>query len=36
MVEGTDWRIPQLQLRYAGHWAPDVQALIDQQDTETG
>ena len=25
MVEGTDWRIPQLQLRYAGHWAPDVQ-----------
>ncbi len=29
MVEGTDWRIPQLQLRYAGHWAPNVQALID-------
>jgi hypothetical protein len=28
MVEGTDWRIPQLQLRYAGHWAPKVQALI--------
>ena len=28
MVEGTDWRIPQLQLRYAGHWAPEVQALI--------
>jgi len=29
MVEGTDWRIPQLQRRYAGHWAPDVQARID-------
>jgi uncharacterized protein len=29
MVEGTDWRIPQLQRRYAGHWAPRVQALID-------
>ena len=29
MVEGTDWRIPQLQLRYAGHWAATVQALID-------
>jgi SET domain-containing protein len=29
MVEGTDWRIPQLQLRYAGHWAPAVQSLID-------
>ncbi len=29
MVEGTDWRIPQLQRRYAGHWAPRVQRLID-------
>lgn len=29
LVEGGDWRIPQLQLRYAGHWAPDVQRLID-------
>jgi SET domain-containing protein len=29
MVEGTDWRIPQLQRRYAGHWAPHVQRLID-------
>ena len=29
MVEGTDWRIPQLQRRYAGFWAPAVQALID-------
>jgi hypothetical protein len=29
MVEGTDWRIPQLQRRYAGRWAPAVQALID-------
>jgi len=28
MVEGTDWRIPQLQQRYAGRWAPAVQELI--------
>lgn len=28
-VAGDDWRIPQLQKRYAGHWAPDVQKLID-------
>lgn len=30
MVEGSDWRIPQLQQRYAGHWAPHVQQLIDE------
>ncbi len=29
MVEGSDWRIPQLQRRYAGRWAPHVQRLID-------
>jgi SET domain-containing protein len=29
VIEGTDWRIPQLQKRYAGHWAPAVQRLID-------
>jgi uncharacterized protein len=29
MVEGTDWQIPALQRRYAGHWAPAVQRLID-------
>lgn len=29
MVEGSDWRIPQLQRRYAGFWARPVQALID-------
>jgi len=29
MIEGTDWRITQLQKRYAGRWAPDVQRLID-------
>jgi hypothetical protein len=29
MVEATDWRIPQLQARYAGSWAPDVQRLVD-------
>jgi hypothetical protein len=31
MVEGTDWRIPQLQRRYAGHWTPYVQRLIEAQ-----
>ena len=31
MVEGTDWQIPQLRQRYAGHWAPAVQALIDAE-----
>jgi hypothetical protein len=29
VVEGSDWQIPQLQQRYAGHWAPAVQRLID-------
>jgi hypothetical protein len=29
VIEGTDWQIPQLQKRYAGHWPPDVQQLID-------
>jgi SET domain-containing protein len=29
MVEGTDWQIPQLQHRYAGHWAPQVRKLIE-------
>ena len=29
-VEGTDWQLPQLQRRYAGHWAPAVQELIDK------
>lgn len=29
VIEGTDWRIPQLQQRYAGHWVPYLQALID-------
>ena len=29
MVEGTDWRIPQLQARYAGWWAPHVQRLVE-------
>jgi SET domain-containing protein len=30
LIEGTDWQIPQLQKRYAGHWAPAVQARIDR------
>ena len=29
MVEGSDWRIPQLQQRYDGWWAPYVQRLVD-------
>jgi hypothetical protein len=29
VIEGTDWRIPQLQQRYAGHWHPVIQRLID-------
>jgi hypothetical protein len=30
MVEGTDWRIPQLQRRYDGWWAPSVRRLVDE------
>ena len=30
MVTGDDWRIPQLQQAYAGHWVPMLQHLIDQ------
>ncbi len=29
MVTGDDWRIPQLQQRYAGSWVPLIQRLID-------
>ncbi|HEY2879981.1 SET domain-containing protein [Nocardioides sp.] len=32
MIEGTDWRIPQLQERYHGWWAPYVQRLVDARD----
>ena len=28
MVTGDDWRIPELQRRYAGHWAPAVADLV--------
>jgi uncharacterized protein len=28
MVTGDDWRIPQLQRSYAGHWTPHIQLLI--------
>jgi hypothetical protein len=31
MVTGDDWRIPQVRLRYAGHFAPAVQALVDAE-----
>ncbi len=31
MVTGDDWRIPQLRGRYAGHFAPAVQVLVDAQ-----
>ena len=30
MVTGDDWRIPQVQRRYAGHFAPAVQSLVDR------
>ena len=33
MVEGTDWRIPQLQRRYAGWWAPAVKRLVEAAGT---
>ena len=29
LVTGDDWRIPQVQLRYAGHLAPVVQRAVD-------
>ena len=29
VIEGTDWMIPQLQLRYAGYWVPYVQRRIE-------
>lgn len=29
MVEGGDWRIPQLQQRYDGWWVPYIQRLVD-------
>jgi uncharacterized protein len=29
VVAGDDWRISQLQQRYAGHWVPHLQRLID-------
>ena len=29
MVEGTDWRIPALQGRYEGWWAPHVRRLVE-------
>lgn len=29
VIEGSDWEIPQLQLRYAGKWHPAVQRGID-------
>lgn len=29
LISGDDWRIAQLQARYAGHWVPHLQRLID-------
>ena len=29
VITGDDWQIPQLQQRYAGHWIPYLQRLID-------
>ena len=31
LVTGDDWRIPELRLRYAGKWAPSIQAMIDAE-----
>jgi hypothetical protein len=31
MVAGDDWRIPELQRRYAGHWAPLPHRLIKSE-----
>jgi len=28
VIEGTDWKIPQLQKRYAGQWVPYIDRLI--------
>jgi uncharacterized protein len=28
MVTGDDWRIPQLQAAYSGHWVPHIEAAI--------
>ena len=33
VIEGRDWKIPQLQKRYAGSWSPAVQRLIDESRT---
>jgi hypothetical protein len=32
LVTGDDWRIPQVQQRYAGHLAPVVQREVDRLD----
>jgi hypothetical protein len=32
LVTGDDWRIPQVQQRYAGHLAPAVQREVDRRD----
>jgi len=34
VIEGTDWKIPQLQKRYAGQWIPYLQRLIDAAPAE--
>ena len=31
MVEGSDWRIPQLQQRYAAWWSPRVRRLLEAE-----
>lgn len=36
VIEGTDWQIPQLQRRYAGHWAPALQRRIDRLPVSDG
>lgn len=31
LVTGDDWRIPELRLRYTGHWTPAIQSMIDAE-----
>ena len=36
MVTGDDWRIPELQRLYAGHWAPELRRLVEGQNARPG
>ncbi|MEU7875338.1 hypothetical protein [Dactylosporangium sp. NPDC049140] len=36
VVTGDDWRRPELQARYGGHWVPALLARIRAQDSSDG